>query len=115
MAGTHVQRDVRKLDAATLKTAQQVRSEVQAGSWRRNRARMCRVNGLIAKGVYRIGRVIDVWRKRHPAVLLHDRSYVASKAQHEEITLPSFDRRLHRVFKYQLRAARECVTGADHG
>ena len=72
---------------------------MKAGSRRRNRTGMRRVNGLIAKGINRIRRMIDIRRQRHAAVLLQHGCHVAVEAQQEEVVLSSFDRGMHRIFK----------------
>ncbi len=100
-AGTDVQCDVRKLDAACSQASQQIVAEMKAGSRRRDRAGLRRVNGLIAQNINRIGRMIDIRRQRHLAVLLKYGVHVAVEAQHEEIVLSSFDGRVHRISEYQ--------------
>ena len=68
-ARTHVQGEVRERDAARLQACQHRLVEMQSRGRRSDRARIARIDGLVAFAVVFVGGTLDVRRQRHFAVV----------------------------------------------
>ncbi len=101
-----MQRHVGKANILFTQSAQQLVIEVQAGGWRRHRARGLCIHGLVTLLVELVRCVLDIWRQRQAAMLFDQFKYIVRKCQRIELTGPLADHDIERIGQPDRRAGR---------